>query len=549
MACRHALQVTEIVRMICDEAADQPRYPKSPQCKRTLVALATTAKIFSDPALNILWRRQTSLVPLVKCMPNTLWEERRADEGVVVHLRRPIATSDMPRLLFYSVRVRWLDMQWTDDTLHSQFLKALDMSLPQSFMPTLSYFAWTPKKDDVLSIMRHFLGPEIREVTLELGDREHGANSVANLSILPYIRSSCPFVSAFTLGGGIHVRYIPFLSEVVCGWQQLTDLSMPNLDQAGFMHVARLPSLTKLSLRWAKDTTLYPPDFLFGAPFPALKYLFIRCETARFCTGIIQVISSDQFENLVIRPLTTWTTTAWQELHTSIRDCLNNPAFDSIDVEKWETSGPADISPYVLSSAALRPLLAIKSLTTLSYQIYPNLDVDDDFLEEMARAWRKLESFEFGTEVAVFQTQRPRATLKCLVKFARLCPRLHALGLLMDATDIPQFTQLPGRRINNSLEALHVGASPIDSGEEAQIAAFISDLFPSLEYLWPFNSGPVPAAFQAHDERWSRVHDMIPVFSSVRSKEEEFWTQELAASETESIESSIVDDSDFEEIP
>jgi hypothetical protein len=73
-ACLQALQINEIVRMICDqaEAADVESY--SPP--HTLLSLARTSRIFSDPALDLIWREQSSLVPLVKCMPDTLWEER-----------------------------------------------------------------------------------------------------------------------------------------------------------------------------------------------------------------------------------------------------------------------------------------------------------------------------------------------------------------------------------------------------------------------------------------------------------------------------------------
>ncbi|KAF8173841.1 hypothetical protein K438DRAFT_2023368 [Mycena galopus ATCC 62051] len=516
MACSHALQITEIVRMICNEAT-----PDS----QTLLSLATTSRTLSDPALDVIWRKQTSLVSLVKCMPDTLWEERRIGAGVIVHLRRPVATSDLPRLLFYSVRVRILEMRYLNikhEILHPEFLKALDMSLPQSFMPRLLHFSWTPKKDDVLSIMRHFLGPQIREIDLELG--EH----VANLSILPYIRSSCPLISEFCLGVETDAHSIPIFSEVVCGWQHLTDLSIPDLDEAGFTHVARLASLTRLSLCFAQDTTLYPPDFLSGLTFPALEYLFIRCETARFCGGVIQVISSRHFETLYIRPLASWTTGAWEELHATVRDCLNGSAFESIEVADW-AEPTANIAPYVLSSAALRPLLAIPTLTSLSYQIYPNLDVDDDFLEEMARAWPEMGSLYFGTDVEVFQTQRSRATLNCLINFARHCRKLYGLGLHMDATGpVPDFSRTPGqRKFGYRLEALDVGVSPINSRKEAEVAAFISNLFPRLEYLFTFNSDPTPEAFRVHEKSWGRVSDMVPVFISVRSQAEAFGREEL----------------------
>ncbi|KAF7331042.1 hypothetical protein MVEN_02444500 [Mycena venus] len=538
MACSQALQITEIVRLISEEADTESWYIPP----ITLVSLATTSRIFSDPALDLIWREQRSLVPLVKCMPDTLWEER---EGVVIHLLRPIASSDMSRLLFYSVRVRDLSM---DDpigrgkrgTLHPEFLRALDLSLPPHlFMPKLSHFSWVPKKKEVLSIMRHFLGARIRKIDLGFG--EHSMN----LSILPFIKYSCPLISEFDLRVQTDPYSTPLISDAVCGWQHLTDLSIPNLDEAGFMHIARLPSLSGLNLRSAKDTMLpYPPEFLTGSSFPALKYLFLGCETVRFCAGLVQVISSPNFESLSIRPLTSWTTVAWGELHTTLRDCFNNSAFQTIEVdgEEDESSHPVDITPYALSSDALRPLLEIKTLTSVSYQIYPGLDVDDEFLEEMALAWPDLQSLHFSTEV--FQTQQPRATLKCLIAFAQHCLELSALGLCMDATDVPEFTQVPGDRVSNWLNSLEVGASPINATKEAHIAAFISNLFPQLEYLIPFSSVLVPEAFSSHAKSWRRVEDMIPVFASVRLQEKVFWTQDVDGLDEETGGSTTVDDAE-----
>ncbi|KAJ6473199.1 hypothetical protein C8R45DRAFT_787937, partial [Mycena sanguinolenta] len=103
-----------------------------------------------------------------------------------------------------------------------------------------------------------------------------------------------------------------------------------------------------------------------------------------------------------------------------------------------------------------------------------------------------------------------RATLQCLVNFARHCQQLYELGLNMDATVVPEFKQFPGDRIRSSMEVLDVGVSPIGSVEEAQMAAFISNLFPRLEYMWACRSGQIPRAFEALERSWNRVGDMIP---------------------------------------
>lgn len=396
---------------------------------------------------------------------------------------------------------------------------------PQPFMPKLYRFDWSPTKNAAVTIMRHFMGPQIREINLDLGE------NVANLSILPFIKSSCPLVSDFTLELRTDRHSIPLISEAVCGWQRLIHLSVPNLDMAGFIHVAQLPSLISLSLCSQEDTTIHPPEFLSGPSFPTLKSLYIRCQTARFCTGIIRVISSRQFETLTIRLLTSWTTSAWKTVHTALRDCLNHKTLDSIDIE--EEGGlppPGDTALYGLSADTLRPLFAFKRLTSISYPIYPALDVDDDFLEEMAMSWPRMRSLSFVNEA--HQPQPPRATLKCLVSFARHCSRLSGLGLRMDATNVPEFIQLPGDRIGTPLESLDVGASPINSRKEAHVAAFISNLFPRVEYLYSLSTPP--EVFETQAKSWDRVLDMLPVFSSVRSQEEEFWTTEVVESDEES---------------
>ncbi|KAJ7661522.1 hypothetical protein DFH06DRAFT_1399468, partial [Mycena polygramma] len=514
------LKIPEIVRIICEQADTGSWY--SPQ--HTLISLARTSRTFSVPALDVLWYEQRSLAPLVKCMPSTLWEERNIGDGVGI--RRPIASADLTRLLFYSVRVRKLDL---DDsfygTVNSDFLVALDMALPvHGFMPKLSHFTWSPQKSPVLSIMRHFLGPQIRGINLDLGD------DIAGLSILPFIKSSCRLVSELNLNVKLEIVSIRLVSDAICGWQHLTDLAVPNLDRVGFMHVSRLDSLTSLSLSFAKDTAfLHLPDFISRPTFPVLRSLFVTCETARFCTGILQVISSPKFEYLYIRPMACWTTVAWQKLHTAMHDYLSHDALDLIEVQELETpTRPVDITQYVISADALRPLLAFKKLDRVVYQVYPGFDIDDGFSEQMAQAWPDIVTLQFDNDVLI--TQRPRATLKSLISFARHCPSLSSLGVRLDASQVPEFTQIPGDRISHPLEELDVGTSPINGSREAHIAAFLSNIFPRLEHVLAFNTEHLWEPLD--DERsWRRVSRMVPVFCAVREQEEDFYTADGIESE------------------
>ncbi|KAJ7123200.1 hypothetical protein C8R44DRAFT_785528 [Mycena epipterygia] len=533
-ACSRALQIIEIVHMICDEADTGSHY--YPQ--KILFSLATTSRMFSGRALDNIWREQRSLVPLVKCMPDTLWEEKGQGVGRTIHLRRPIMSTDLPRLLFYSVRVETLHINGFSKhgIVQTEFLKALDMCLPpRVFMPRLSDFSWTTDKKVVPSFVHHFLGPQSRKIRLSLGD------SIPTLSLLPYIKSSCPLLSEFDLTVAVNPIAIRLISDAVCGWQHLKDLSIANLDKTGFLHIASLSSLTKLNLHSVKGSASpYLPECLCGPTFPALKELEISCETLRFCSGIIRVISSRQFEGLSIYPLANWTAVAWKELHTTIHDCLDHNAFGLMEVSYWKgtPSRPADIAPYILSSDTLRPLFAFKKLGSISFQIYPGVDVDDESLEEMAAAWPEMHSLEFGSEVLI--TERPRATLKSLIAFARHQPELTSLGIRMNVSDVPEFSQVPGRRISHSLNSLNVGTSPIELSETTGVAAFLSNLFPDLEYLFSFDA-PSAEPLITYEKNWNRVSDMLPVFCAVRLQEKEFWIEELADGEDSSVEEDETD--------
>ncbi|KAG1776409.1 hypothetical protein EV702DRAFT_938463, partial [Suillus placidus] len=41
---------------------------------KTLLALALTCKLFTGPALDLLWQDLRGLAPLIKCLPQSLWK-------------------------------------------------------------------------------------------------------------------------------------------------------------------------------------------------------------------------------------------------------------------------------------------------------------------------------------------------------------------------------------------------------------------------------------------------------------------------------------------
>ncbi|KAJ7667098.1 hypothetical protein B0H17DRAFT_1336214 [Mycena rosella] len=533
--------------MICDEADTGPfMYSIAPQ--QTLASLARTSRIFSDPALDIIWQHQESLAPLVKCMPDTLWEERGAPSSKSIHPRRPILSADIPRLLFYSVRIRKLHFRQFSShaVVHSDFLKALSMCLlPGTLMPKLSDFSWCPGPEAVVSFIHHLLGPQSRKIDLQL------QVSTPALSFFPYMKSTCPLVSDFSLVVPVNHFTIPVMSDVICGWQHLQNLTISSLDLNGFIHVAHLPDLKQLCLGPVSTThlSLHLPDFLLEPSFPALEGLELTCDTAQFCVGIIKVISSRQLNKIVLHPSAHWTALSWEEITTAIHDCIDHEKLTHIEVEQEDDrNSPIIITPFILTSSTLRPLLKFNPLI-IRFQLDPGVEVDDDFLEEIATEWPSLNCLSFGTDILT--ARKPKATLDCLIPFARHCPGLTSLGIRLDVSEVPVFYQVAGDRLGHYLEELHVGTSPINAGKTAQVAAFLSNLFIQLQGVFVAErDSPLHEPFETYETNWNRVSEMVPVFCSVRVLEEEYWTEELGGGDDSSEEdgdeeqSGVLDDAE-----
>jgi hypothetical protein len=87
------LQIVDILISIFSFLRDQ----------RDLAALASTCRIFNDLTTGLLWSNLPSLAPLVRCLPDQLWEERVEGKIKERGLRMPNLTKLVSfRAVFYS---------------------------------------------------------------------------------------------------------------------------------------------------------------------------------------------------------------------------------------------------------------------------------------------------------------------------------------------------------------------------------------------------------------------------------------------------------------
>lgn len=88
-------------------ADDRPAWHDSRYLKnsRDVARLARTCKVLAEPALDVLWRTQHSLSPLVMCLPSDVWELTKRKKTIVSydHCPRPTPRTDACAPSFESI--------------------------------------------------------------------------------------------------------------------------------------------------------------------------------------------------------------------------------------------------------------------------------------------------------------------------------------------------------------------------------------------------------------------------------------------------------------
>ncbi|KAG2072778.1 hypothetical protein BDR04DRAFT_1152880 [Suillus decipiens] len=91
----HALRVEDIVYAVLEHL----------ESFADVVNVAKTCKALSDPALNMLWSEQISIIPLMKCLPEDTWE---VGEDQAINFSREPTPAEWERLELNAARVRQL---------------------------------------------------------------------------------------------------------------------------------------------------------------------------------------------------------------------------------------------------------------------------------------------------------------------------------------------------------------------------------------------------------------------------------------------------------
>ncbi|KAF5377863.1 hypothetical protein D9615_006740 [Tricholomella constricta] len=491
------LKTPQIFAMVCKEV-----YFGSTdlRCKHdTLAALAQTCQSFMEPAFDMLWRRLSSLTPLVRCFAQDVWQLK----GCTISFNRIPQPSEWERFLFYARRVKLL--RYTSlvhprnpDYAPHAVWQVLNLTRPSSLahlLPNLQTLFWKAS-DEVFPYIRLLLSPTLKK--LEVSMRVRVSSIGSNLlrpSVLPTLKELCPALVNITITSVNTMERVQGVSDSILHLDTLCSLHIEgSISIDALNHIAQFPSLQ--SFHFTISRGMPPIDSVSGTgKFPALRRLELQGMELEWINDLLAAITVSVIETVnLIFPL--HNPTGWQALLTNL-----SLSHATLRILKLKENGHAGTDNSI-NSDTLRTLLACSYITHVSIHPAHKLDLDDQLLQGFSEAWPHLRHLDLGYQDLWLKPYH--ITLKGLLPLVRGCPKLEHLELLLNATATNfSLATRPGMGTSSAtLTTLKLGYSPV--GDPAKVAAFLFDVFPNATTI------------TGNDEGWTETLDLFNLFKTMR---------------------------------
>ncbi|KAF7973486.1 hypothetical protein HWV62_15100 [Athelia sp. TMB] len=506
------LMISEIVMNIAKEIGeDGDGY----EPWNTLAKLARTCRVFSEPALDALWRVQGSLLPVLRTMPTDLWQ---TDAGIL-RLNRPIKPTDWSRFQTYAARIHhFIDDRLLNESPGTDCLQALVCAKPPNvatFFPHVHSLDWNylvGPSDEVFQCMPFFMSAATKKISFSLGSLR-----TTGLSLAQSILHNFPGVRHLDICGLHAINRPPIedaLSELFSHGQGLCDVKVdcfllpPTIKHlAGFKHLKRLEMI--VDDRGVSTQV---------SGFRVLECLRVSGETFRIISGLIAMLQSP-LETVflttiggVVKPQELAGTFELMSIHCS------HAHLRTLTVQTLVTSlEPPDAC---IDHRVLQHLFVFFNLSHVELLIDAPVSLDNKTVRQMAAAWPQLSHLTLGGDGWFRRTSITPAGLIPLFYL----PRLTTLSISIDASTIDGASQpVPTQIIRGALRSLDLQYSIIN--DAGPMAAFLSKFAPNLEDIqawaddWTQTVGVSEELAQEYQSRWKEVARLVPLFVAVREEE------------------------------
>ncbi|KAJ6517342.1 hypothetical protein C8R47DRAFT_1000332 [Mycena vitilis] len=483
----HPLEIPEIVAHICSQIVNnQPG-----RCD--LSALARTAKIFQDGALNGIWQWQGTFAHILRLMPPDLWNSAVEGQSVyALELVRPITTADWERPLFYLPRVRTFNVSSSQHLPSQELFESLSSSFPRKHLfPNLRSLTWThnhqlrsPSLYPYISIV---LGPRLNQLDIRAPLR------ASDLHLLPTIAVKCPELTDIEINGNswgalednpeYRAQLFTNISLFLRGLSRIEKVHLTDsgVDGLAFDHLATISTLKSLRM-FDGDGIVCRLSQPGAAPrFTQLTFIALQAFPVEVASDIFSCRPPLAHIKLDIYPEASIESVS--DLYRTLAANLPPLALRSLAIITRDTVARYSHIPPVFALAyplAFPPVLHFHHLTTVTLRNDYAFALDDSVVSEIARAWPHLQSLDLNSGLAPAGSEPPRVTLAALCIFAEHCPALESLGINISALIIPPMDEFVFRR--SGLKTLSVSYAPID--DSPAVADFIFAVFPNVAAIY-----------------------------------------------------------------
>ncbi|KAJ7495564.1 hypothetical protein FB451DRAFT_367367 [Mycena latifolia] len=506
------LRIPEIVRLIFEETQG---FRKTGPELRVLAALSQTCTTFLEPALDLLWGEQDTLLHLLDTFPHDLIHIMRNE--IFIRLLRPVSAADSERPLFYSRRMKSLSLRtWP---VSPTVFETLSLSFPGGYMfPNLQVLNMTDYPPQFVSSIDFLISPQLQEICLYFG-----TDSRLLGQIVPMLSVKCPSLTCvdITVDDSSDAWTLQLVSDFIRSSSRIEILIVPNLDPDAFKHLGGLTSLTGLKLEDPKvPWTLALPFDTATSPQPmysSLTELYFGHTTVDRITAFIKVISNPPLKKLEADSLDDAATSdVIGRLYSALAAHCSHDSLQDISMHGAFLSESASPDQYRIHGATLRTLFCFGNMVSVDLHQCSGFDLDDADIFDMACAWPRLEYLSL-TGATDLELREPRVTVQGFYAFAHHCPNLGVLEMIVNATVPPE---LPiGIPVSQaSLRTLDVYHSPIRTPKA--VAAFLASIFPEVDVNSHFDGEVDPASEEGkYSKCWEEVKQSLLEFRAQKNQE------------------------------
>ncbi|TBU45657.1 hypothetical protein BD309DRAFT_955635 [Dichomitus squalens] len=513
MGCHEALNNGDVVYLVisCLTPEIEDRAPQWKQERRernkALARFACVCKSFRLPALQMLWRRLESMLPLLRLFSALRHVEAEdGDNEVDLHvLSGEILPHEWERFLVYAQYVRTVDSASRPVGFAAQTRIAPSvwshmgrLACGNPLLPNLQELGWVVPSPQCTGILP-FLSPTIAQLNIvcfgidgdAAADIEHEWN-VALQAILPTVFSVACQITRLTMTTGQIDYFTPHLAS-------LRFLRYFRATRVNIRTLRILAALEDLQELHVGNFDTADEAVISFSGFLRLRTLIISEHPSS--SSVYNAFSSQELTKLYVLEY------PGEYRHALPETCeIWAHRFPSLQVLCFYISRHSgdDASQVRPLRDAITPLFALSDLRTVGLATWHTMfSIDDSDMAACSQAWHRLEalrlSFPFGTSDARMDSNTC-PTPSSLLAFAKKCPELKELRirrLKVNRDNLLDLNTLTSHW-SHGLRYLDVEHVDADNNVVPDLARWIVRLFP---HLVPQVRNP--------DQSWKRVLDAV----------------------------------------